>query len=650
MSLSFSTRKAFLCCFLAGAFSGAAFATTNFVTIGGEYAIAGHMPGDQVHPALSITPAGGFLVWEDNITDGSGLGISAVQLDSGFSAFLSPFRVNATGAFDQERPQVAALKGGGAAFVWQGGKLSFQHIYARFRSAAGTWLNASDVMVNSGTGFQVAPVVATLANSNVVVIYSSYNQYSSSSMQDVYGQMFTPAGQKLGAEFLVNQFTSFNQRSPAVAALSGGGFVVAWVSEQERGASTDLGQFVYSSGTNQVSVDVYARLYSGTGAPASNELLVNDSFNPCATPRIAAASDGTFMIAWTQKDLANRSNSWDVVARPFSATGVPGAMQMANTTLYGDQYAPDISAAGTDFLVVWTSLGQDGSMEGVYGRYLRADGAATGPEFAVNTTWISKQMHPAVAADGVSRFLTTWTSFVGTPYGCDLFAQRYVRYGAPLQPMNAPFVYVPFVVNNNVYQPQLQVSWPLQDGIAVDHFDVYVDGASTPTVSLTNNVWLMTAANGLTPASTHTFQVDYVATDGRRSPLSPPASGTTWMGYSWYGEVPFEWMSANFGYDTSKWPSPDSPVAPNGPTLLQVFLTGGNPTDPSTWLRVAITHTPQGYFLNWNPQPGLTYQVQFATTLGAWNGVGAPRFAAGSQDSLFIGLSNIGYYRILRLR
>jgi hypothetical protein len=34
---------------------------------------------------------------------------------------------------------------------------------------------------------------------------------------------------------LVNQFTNYNQRTPAVAALAGGGFVVAWVSEQERG-------------------------------------------------------------------------------------------------------------------------------------------------------------------------------------------------------------------------------------------------------------------------------------------------------------------------------------------------------------------------------------------------------------------------------
>ena len=48
-------------------------------------------------------------------------------------------------------------------------------------------------------------------------------------------RFFTPAGKKVGAaNFLINQFTAYNQRTPAVAALKNGGFVVAWVSEQER--------------------------------------------------------------------------------------------------------------------------------------------------------------------------------------------------------------------------------------------------------------------------------------------------------------------------------------------------------------------------------------------------------------------------------
>ena len=63
--------------------------------------------------------------------------------------------------------------------------------------------------------------------------------------------------------------------------------------------------------------------------------------------------------------MVNVTNSWDIYARPFSSTGVGGTAVRVNTYLDGDQYAPRISAIGGDYLVVWTSLGQDGSREGV---------------------------------------------------------------------------------------------------------------------------------------------------------------------------------------------------------------------------------------------------------------------------------------------
>jgi len=93
-----------------------------------------------------------------------------------------------------------------------------------------------------------------------------------------------------------------------------------------------------------------------------------------------------------------------------------------------------------------------------------------------------------------------------------------------------------------------------------------------------------------------------------------------------------------------------APLDSSGPTPQQLFLTGANPLDSTTWLRTAISNTAQGYFLTWNPQPGLTYQVQSSTNLSAWVNAGAPRFAVGNTDSVYIGLGNPGYYRILRLR
>ena len=51
---------------------------------------------------------------------------------------------------------------------------------------------------------------------------------------------FAHRGRRSAVNFLINQFTTYNQRTPAVAALTNGGFVVAWVSEQERSVAPVL--------------------------------------------------------------------------------------------------------------------------------------------------------------------------------------------------------------------------------------------------------------------------------------------------------------------------------------------------------------------------------------------------------------------------
>ena len=635
---------------------GAVSAQTNYYgTNGTEYAVIGSLPGDQVFPDVAISTNGGFLVWQDNATDGDGWGVSARRLDSTLSGTLGTFRVNVQGAGNQENARVALLKSGGAAFVWQGGALSRQHIYARFLTSSNTFLTTNDVLVNTVTNnFQINPALAVLNNSNIVVVWSSYNEAGSNSMQDVYGQLLSPTGQKIGGEFLVNQFTTYNQRTPAVAALAGGGFVVTWVSEQQRQLSAALGNnssYITSASTSALtpSVDIYARLFTSAGTANGNEFLVNGDNNPCANPAVAAATDGSFLISWTARDMANPNNSLDIFARTFASSGTGGTAFYVNTRLYGDEYVPRVSALGLDYLVTWTSLGQDGSREGVYGQYVHNNGTLTGTEFLVNTTTVGQQMQPAVAADGVNQFLVVWTSFNGLPNTFDLYAQRYLNVSALLQPMAAPFVWAPFTLSNGVYQPQLVVTWSALAGLSILNYEVYVNGATNPIGLVSSNQWTMTAANGLTANKTNSFQVDYVLTDGRRAPLSPAASGHTWSGLNW-GGIPYEWMLQNYGSNTNLWPSATSKPVSSGPTLKQIFLSGGSPGQPTTWLQTALTRTAQGMFLSWNTQAGASYQVQATTDVLTWTNVGSARFAAGLVDSINVGGSYNGYYRVLLLR
>ena len=651
MSLSLHARKAFVCCSMVLGIPGLTFGQGTFLTNGVEYPIIASKPGDQVHPDIALNSAGGYIVWEDNATSSSGLAISAQRLDSSSSRVLSPFQVNSSTVGDHERARVALLNDGGAVFVWQGGRYGFQHIYARFLSSSNVWATG-DIMVNSSTNFfQMDPAVTTLNNGNVVVIWSSFNQIGATSMRDVYAQLFSPDGQKIGSEFLVNQFTPFNQRTPALAALSTGGFVVAWVSEQQRTLAVPGGQLALSSQLSHPSIDIYARLFSASAQATGNEFLVNTEKDICANPTVTATSGGGFVIGWGQRDSDVPSNSWDVFARAFSSAATGGQVNRINTETYGDQFAPRLSSSGSDVLMVWTSLGQDSSMEGIFGQYLHADGSTNGSEFRINSTWVSRQMHPVVAGDATGHFVVSWTSFAGGRGSFDLFAQRYVNAAQPLAPMAAPFVYVPFVTVNGVYQPKIVVSWPAQTGLPVDHYDLYVDGALATT--LTTNIWTMTAANGLTASSTHSFQVDAVSTDTRQTPLSPAATATTWSGYSW-GGVPFEWMASNYGMDSSQWPSANSPLGQGSPTLYQIFLTGGNPANPSTWLRTSLEVTQsQGepiYLLHWNTQPGLTYQVQTSSDMKTWSDWQSPRLAADVVDSVAVTKGDIQYYRVVRLR
>jgi hypothetical protein len=399
---------------------------------GTEFSILGSVPGDQVLPSLSLSPSGGCIAWQDNWVDRKGGGIGASLLDTSFKAGHT-VRVNKVIAGNQFKPQVQLLANDNIIFVWQGsvtvgGK---PYIYARFAgnsakdaTSYGTNFRTADIQVNTFTADQqVDPAVAALPDGSAIITWASYGENGSGSMWGIYARRLTSAGKAIKADndgstkqFLVTQYTSYNQRNPAVAALAGGNYVIAWVSEQERSAN---------------SVDIYARIFTADGVPVTDEIAVNSGTGVCHSPAVAPLNDGGFTVVWAQQDPVVATNSWDVWGRAFSASGMPEVSDFTiNNYLYGDQYAPKIAAGPSGSLVVWTSLGQDGSREGVFGRFLAGGTQIFGPEFQVNTTSISQQMHPAVAWNGVDHFLVVWTSFVGAS-GFDLYGQAYILNSSP---------------------------------------------------------------------------------------------------------------------------------------------------------------------------------------------------------------------------
>jgi hypothetical protein len=632
-----------------------------------EYPIAGALNGDQMSPALSVDSHGGHVVWHDNAIDGGGYGIGAARLGPDFTPLIQGFRVNQIVPGNQEAPQVARLINGGTVFVWQG----VPDIYARFVSPDG-WFLTEDVKVSNSSaiatnvivtnwvayrdgiitncpftfqevvtqarGAAQDPAVIVLRDGNVILAYTctrktwtttgglvtgykklgtsqvlhSYLQTNSTfldSMQDVFVRRFSPTGQKSGRDTVANNSLSYHQRDPALAALNNGNFVAVWVSEQQ----------VATTPSQPTIVDIRGRLFDPQCRPLGSEFRVNPVRGLCGEPAVSSLGADGFTVVWSQFDLTG-TNGWDVFGRVFSAAG-GGTPQpttsafMVNSFQRSRQTAPKIATLGVNQLVVWTSLGQDGSYEGVFGRFL-SQGALAGPETQVNTRTVSRQIQPCVASDGSERFVVAWSSFVSGRTGFDLRAQTYLTTQPP-SALPAPVVTV-------AGTDSLQANWSAAPYGNVLNYEVYLDGASSPVV-VTNPVWL---AKGLAPGSTHEFRVRFVLTNGQRSSLSPPGVGTT---------LTEAQLAGGQSNNTTGEQTDGSVVGSGGES-------GGA-------LRLGINVTPLGRRLHWNTQPGGVYQVQCSTNLALWSDVDGSRSAGALGDSLDV-TNNQGaaFFRVIRLR
>jgi hypothetical protein len=290
---------------------------------------------------------------------------------------------------------------------------------------------------------QVLQIVKTSNNRSVTNDLPQKFSARQDWMQDVFFQRFDATGKKVGSEVLVNQYVRNNQRSPSVAVLPSGDFIVVWSSENFIPASIQVAH---------MRVDVMGRIFRSNGEPLGNEFVVNSEVHLSATPVVSAMSDGRFTVVWAARSGV-QTNGWDIYARVFSPGGTPMAEGFRlNDHTYGDQFGPQISSVGTNQFVVWTSMGQDkiqngvftqitsdgglvtiptparGSWQSVYGRLL-SDGVPAGTELRVNST-LGKQLHPQVSADGAGRFFATWSHF-DAGSGFNVYSQTYLTPPAP---------------------------------------------------------------------------------------------------------------------------------------------------------------------------------------------------------------------------
>jgi len=317
--------------------------------------------------------------------------------------------------------------------------------------ASGAEFRVNTTTANSQSTFPQSPgSVATDVAGDFVVTWSSTGQDGSG--YGVYAQRYNAAGVAQGGEFKVNSYTTNNQTNATVAMEAAGDFVITWSSYGQdaangwgvyaqrynaaawpRGASSrstptrrtarstprwrwtpraTLSSPGAATGRTAAASANYAQRYNAAGVAQGGEFQVNSyttSTQEFSTVSMDAA--GNFVVTWSSS--GQDGSGFGVYAQRYNAAGVAqGGEFKVNSYTTSDQVSSTVAmdAAG-DFVVVWSSNGQDGSSGGVYAQRYNAAGVAQGGEFQVNTYTTSTQRFSTVATDAAGDFVVTWSSY-----------------------------------------------------------------------------------------------------------------------------------------------------------------------------------------------------------------------------------------------
>ncbi|MGL4973909.1 MAG: calcium-binding protein, partial [Bosea sp. (in: a-proteobacteria)] len=318
--------------------------------------------------------------------------------------------VNTTTASNQYNSVTTKLTGGGYVVTWisTGQDGSDLGIYMQRYNAAGTKLGGETLVNTTTADAQIEPTVAALNGGGYVVIWSSNNQDGDG--YGVYMQLHDASGTKVGTEALVNTVTALNQSLPSVAALSGGGYVVSWTSINQDGSNAGI----------------FMQRYDAAGTKLGVETLVNTTTAGLQfDPTVIALTGGGYVVSW--QSFSQDGGGFGVYMQRYNSSGVAqGTETLVNTTTANDQSRPCAAAlADGSFVMIWTSLAQDGSAEGVYMQRYSALGVKLGVETRVNTATTNNQFEPSVSALSDGGYVVTWTSSFQDGSGQGVYMQRY---------------------------------------------------------------------------------------------------------------------------------------------------------------------------------------------------------------------------------
>jgi Ca2+-binding RTX toxin-like protein len=318
----------------------------------------------------------------------------------------SELRVNTTTLNNQDKPVAATLADGTVVVAWTAADgLGNASIELQRFDAQGNTLGR-ETLVAAGAALYDPPAIARLTGGGFVVSWQTYGG-------DIHLQRFGAGGSAVGGETQVNTTTIpvQQQNSEAVTGLYDGGFLVTWSSE------IDL-----STGYQSV----FSQRYDAAGARVGGELVVESVPGvPLGNAVTTALLSGGWVVAWSHdNDVYQRR--YDAGGQPAAGNGAPQIV--AHGGNYPADYGPSHVTALTDG--GWVVLYMDLANHLYTQRFDSAGTAQGGATLVAQNVFNPSYDGPSATGLADGGWVVTWQSI--SPTGDDVHAQRFSAAGAPL--------------------------------------------------------------------------------------------------------------------------------------------------------------------------------------------------------------------------
>jgi Ca2+-binding RTX toxin-like protein len=376
-----------------------------------EILVNAYTSGSQSFPSVATLSDGGWVVTlTSDSQDGFGDGIYQQRYDADGLRVGSERQVNTHTTNGQNNCSVAGLADGGWLVTWESAVQDGEGsgIYQQ-RYAADGRNTGSETQINSyTTDNQDFPSVTGLADGGWLVVWRSHGQDGDG--YGMYQQRYGADGVRIDGETLVNNYTTNQQYNSSVTALSDGGWLVTWDSNDQDGDGYGIYQQRYDSAGHEVGGENQVSSYTTSQQ---------------ADPAVAALNDGGWLVTWDS--YGQDGDSGGIFQQRYDAAGAKvGGEGQVNTYTTAQQYLPTATAlADGGWLVTWTSDGQDGDDSGIYQQRYGANGGKVGGETAVDIETSQYQFFSSVTAFADGGWVVAWGSYAQDGYGYGIYQRHF---------------------------------------------------------------------------------------------------------------------------------------------------------------------------------------------------------------------------------